>query len=74
MNEQNRLDCIGELIKEKNIIKIQRDVIYTQAKNCRLCLHIGTVAIFIGHQYKEGLRIELLTPFHKFRIYKGEIR
>lgn len=40
---------------------------YTQAKGCDLCIHVGTVAFFFGDGSKPVGRLEVLTPFHLFR-------
>lgn len=50
------------------LIHIKRNVASTQAYGAWLCLHIGTVAIFLGSRNGHALRIELFTPFHRFRM------
>jgi hypothetical protein len=49
-------------------VQIKKDVLYAQAKNCSLCLHIGTVAFLFGRGKWFHKRIELFTPLHIFRI------
>jgi hypothetical protein len=50
------------------MMKIKRDVIYTQAFGCRLCLHIGTIAVYCGRCGSgRGTRLEICTPRHWFR-------
>lgn len=50
---------------------IKRDVAYTQAWGCRLCLHVGSVAMYFGRHAGAGARLELLTPLHWFRWSRG---
>lgn len=49
-------------------MEIIRDVAYTQARGCRFCLHIGSVAIMFGRVANgRGPRLELFTQRHWFR-------
>jgi hypothetical protein len=53
-------------------VSVQRDVAYTQAKGCCLCLHVWTWAIYFGRRASgRGPRLELLTPLHRFRWSRG---
>jgi hypothetical protein len=50
-------------------VKIERDIMYMQAANCRFVLHIGSTAFVFG----EGAggyatRLELFTPTRWFRF------
>lgn len=48
---------------------ILRNTSYIQAHNCHLCLHIGTTAYIFGNRKGgSGLRLEIFTPDHKFRL------
>lgn len=49
---------------------VMHNVAVTQAANCHLCLHIGATAYFFGSRGGKGygLRIEIMTPEHKFRF------
>jgi hypothetical protein len=50
-------------------MRIEKNVAYTQAKNCWLCIHVGTKAYYIGRPTKGMMRrIEVATPFRWFRI------
>jgi hypothetical protein len=51
-------------------MKILRNTAYIQAANCHFCLHIGTTAYIFGNRNGKGygMRIELFTPEHIFRI------
>lgn len=51
-----------------NFICIKRDVMYTQAYGCWLCLHVGATAIFLGRREGNGARLELFTPLHRIRL------
>ena len=56
----------------KNLIEVKRNVEYLQAFGCRLCIHIGTVAVLFGRKSNgRGPRVELFTPRHWFRWSKG---
>jgi hypothetical protein len=48
-------------------MRIKTNVAYTQAKNCSLCLHVGSIAIMIGKGKLFRKRLELFTPMQKFR-------
>jgi len=48
------------------IMAIKRNVMYTQAKGCWFCLHVGDIAIYVGRAL-HGRRLEFLTSFHRFR-------
>lgn len=48
-------------------MKLKRNTIYIQAKNC-YCIHIGNWAFLFGN--KQGWRLELFTPLHLFRFSK----
>lgn len=47
-------------------IESRSGVAYTQAANCRFCLHVGSRAFFFGHG-PSGRRLELFTPSRWFR-------
>lgn len=49
------------------MIEVQRNVVYTQARNCRFCLHVGGTAVYFGRRPGWGARLELLTPRRWFR-------
>lgn len=49
-------------------LHIKRNVMATQAYGCWLCLHIGDIAIFLGRRKGYGIRVELFTPLHKWRL------
>lgn len=49
-------------------LHIKRDVLYTQAYGCWLCLHVGSTAVFIGRRKGNAVRLELFTPLHKWRL------
>lgn len=54
-------------------IEIDRNVEYAQAANCLLCVHVGCTAIFFGTGAGGyGARLELFTPFQRFR-FRGRI-
>ena len=50
-------------------MRIKRDVSYTQAKNCRWCLHVGRTAYLFGKGVGKGAVLEIATPrrFWRFR-------
>ncbi len=50
------------------LFDIQKDIIYTQTKNCLFCVHIFTVAFYVLIGFKNVFRLELLTLLHKFRL------
>lgn len=50
---------------------IKRNVEYTQAYGCQLCVHIGSVAVMFGKRDGAGRRLELFTPRHLFRYSPG---
>jgi len=55
-------------------MKIKTGTMYTQTKGCKLCLHIGTVAIYLGEQRKDGKQgacLMLFTPFEIFKFRKS---
>jgi hypothetical protein len=50
------------------MLRIVRDVAYTQAFGCCFCLHVGSVALFFGRKRDgRGPRLELFTPCRWFR-------
>ena len=52
------------------MIKVTRHVAYAIPRNCWLCVHFGTTAVYIGNREVPGItprRLELLTPKHLFR-------
>ena len=50
------------------LFDVQKNVEFTQARNCLFCLHFGTTAIYLGIGLRKlGKKIELFTPIHKFR-------
>lgn len=58
-------------------MKWKRNVEHTQTKGCWGCLHIGTVALYIGTKRQPagrvGWRLELFTPLHAFRFMRGHL-
>jgi len=51
-------------------IRVQRNVAYVIPRNCWLCLHVGTTAIYFGSREIPGVtprRLELFTPWQRFR-------
>ena len=48
-------------------MEIKKNIAVTQAKYVTLCLHIRTTAFYWGKS-KRGVRIEIFTPEHIFRI------
>lgn len=54
------------------MVVIKRDVAYTASYGCWFCLHVGSVAIYLGRGVKgSGPRLEIMTPRHWFRWSKG---
>lgn len=53
-------------------MKIRRNIIHTQTKNCTLCLHIGTTAIYFGKGKKDysGAYLRIFTPDRLFKFSK----
>ena len=49
-------------------MKIKKNVICSQAKNCTLWLQIGTTAFIFGKGKIFNKKVEILTPYYKFRI------
>jgi|LakMenE18May11ns_1017448.scaffolds.fasta_scaffold8516130_2 hypothetical protein len=52
-------------------MKIEKGVISTQTKGCKICFHIGTTAFYLGERRKDGkqgIRIEIFTPLRIFKI------
>ena len=50
------------------MIFIRRNIMYTQGVSTYFCLHIGTIVIMFGFKPNYmGPRLELFTPYHKFR-------
>jgi len=50
------------------VIVHDTNVMYTQAKGTRFCLHVGTHVWYFGRRKSgSGPRLELLTPCHWFR-------
>lgn len=48
---------------------VYREVFTTQSKNCLGVLHIGmTATAILPGLLKQGWRLELFTPYHKFRF------
>ena len=59
----------------KMTISIDGEVASTQATNCVFCLHISSTAIYFqhgDHNLCSGRRLELFTPFHRFRYSSGQ--
>lgn len=53
-------------------IEIKRNVAFTQAKGCRFCLHVGSIALFFGEKANgSGPRLELFTPSRWYRWSRG---
>jgi len=48
-------------------MRIKTGVVYTQAKNCSFCLHIGTIAMMFGKGKWFKKRLEMFTPQQLFR-------
>ena len=50
-------------------MRIVKNVEYLQAKNCRLCIHVGLTAFIFGEGWKgKATRVEIFTPLHRFRF------
>jgi hypothetical protein len=45
---------IKPINERKNLIAVERGVIHTQTKGCKLCLHIGATAVYMGKRRKDG--------------------
>lgn len=54
------------------MVEIQTGVYSVQAKNTRLCVHIGSVAFFFGNRPGVAARLELFTHYHWFRWSWGK--
>lgn len=54
---------------------IHKNVAFLQAKNCAVCLHIGSVALTLGTSPRSFplFKLELLTPTRWFRLCVGPI-
>lgn len=50
------------------MIEIRRNVSYTQAAGCVLCLHVGGMAVYVGRGFKRCVRLELFTDRKRFRL------
>jgi hypothetical protein len=52
-------------------VEVKRNVGYTQAKGTWFCLHVGSVAVYLGKHpprgWASGRRLELFTDCHRFR-------
>lgn len=55
--------------KVLRLFTVYRDVFATESKNCLGVVHIRmtVIAIWQGAR-KQGFRLELFTPYHKFRF------
>lgn len=61
--------ALAVILRAVGLLEIRRGIEYSQAFGCLACLQIGTVALFLGRYRADCLlRIELLTPIHRFRI------
>lgn len=50
-------------------MKIVKNVAYMQAANCRLVIHIGSIAFVFGDRAGGyATRIEIFTDFQRFRF------
>lgn len=70
-NEWNELAESGEGVLMR-LFNYQTNVEYTQAWGCRLCVHIGGLALYFGRKKNgRGPRIEIMTTLHWFRYSHG---
>lgn len=55
---------------------IHTNVAFMQAKNCAICIHIGSIALTFGSAPRPFplLKLELLTPTRWFRLRAGQLR
>ncbi len=53
-------------------MQVLTNVAFCQGAGCRFALHIGSVFIAFGRRPGIGARLELFTPFHKFRWSRGQ--
>ena len=51
-------------------MKIRKNVLQTQTKNCTFCLQIGTISIYFGKGKKDycGAYLRLFTPDYMFKF------
>lgn len=52
-------------------MKIETGVMHTQTKSCKLCIHIGTIAAYIGKgrkDNKQGIYLRILTPYNVLKL------
>ena len=58
-------------------MNIKRNVAHTQTKGCWGCLHIGSVALYLGRNQgayeRTGWRLEVFTEYHKLRWMRGDL-
>lgn len=56
-----------------SFVEIKRNVMATQAAACWGCIHVGSVAVYLGFTLRRvaGWRLEILTPLHRFRWRRG---
>jgi hypothetical protein len=54
---------------------IHTNVAFMQAKNCAMCIHIGSAALTFGSAPRPFplLKLELLTPTRWFRLCVGPL-
>ncbi len=50
------------------MVKIKTNVYHTQAKATALCIHVGSVAFYIGKKGWPRKKIQILTPCHRFKL------
>jgi hypothetical protein len=57
------------------VIAVRTDVMFTQARGCAFCLHVGTIAIyFLPGWNKQGTaaKLQVATPRHWFHFRRGK--
>jgi hypothetical protein len=55
-------------------VRVRRNIMFAQAKNCLLFIQVGTVGIFFGVGTRPkgyGARVELFAPGRRFRVRHG---
>lgn len=63
---------VGEKMKTYHMVTFKKNIVATQAKGCRFCLHVGSWVWYFGYKSTGvGARLELVTPLHWFRYNKG---
>jgi hypothetical protein len=61
----------------KRLIEVRRNVYSTQTKGCWGAIHVGMTVLYLGWDSRRkgsGWRLELCTPFRKFRWAGASVR